>query len=267
MDQLHVSARRYLTFAPAGEESIEANFRYQEQALDLDTAETALMLVDCWDHHYIDTHLSRAKEIVSSRLASFTDFCRNAGVLVVHAPGLGVVKRYVDWMENPGDWDRDAPEPDWPPDDFRDRSGRYSNFQLFGPTPELDAWSDYSGNRMGIMPELGPEPGDVAVADGDQLHSLLRKKRILHLLYAGFATNWCVTNKNYGMRAMSTRGYNVLLLRDATTAVEAHDTFGDETMKKIAIRTAEMMTGFSTTCAGILEANTERTEAPAEARA
>ena len=261
MQRLRVSARRYLTYSPPGEQSIEANFRYQELDLELDTGDTALILVGCWDHHYIDTHLGRAKEIVSTTLAPFTDFCRRAGILVVHAPGLGVIERYLDWMANPEDWDREAPEPDWPPDEFRERTGPYSELTLWPSTPSMDAWSDYSGNRMGIMPELGPEPGDVAVADGDQLHSLLRDRRILHLLFAGFATNWCVTNKNYGMRAMSTRGYNVVLLRDATTAVETHHSYQDESMKETAIRTAEMMTGFSATCAAIREANTERTEA------
>ena len=264
--QLRVSARRYLTYAPLGEESIEANFQYQEMDLDLDAAETALILVDCWDHHYIDTHLSRAKEIVSKTLAPFTDFCRDVGILVVHAPGLGVIKRYEDWMENPNEWDRHAAEPDWPPDDFRNRAGQYSKMTLWKSTPAMDAWMDYASNRMGIMPELGPEPGDVAVADGDQLHSLLRDKRILHVLYAGFATNWCVTNKNYGLQAMSTRGYNVVLLRDATTAVETHDSFQDEMMKKTAIRTAEMMTGFSATCANISDSNRKRAEAATAAR-
>ncbi|MDP6184338.1 MAG: isochorismatase family protein [Gammaproteobacteria bacterium] len=267
MKQLSVSARRYLTYAPTGEESIEANFRYQELDLEIESAETVLILVDCWDHHYIDTHLSRAKEIVSTRLGPFTDFCRRAGILVVHAPGLGVIGRYRDWMANPEDWDQDAPEPDWPPDDFRNRTGPYSELTLWKSTPPMDAWSDYSSNRMGIMRELGPEPGDVAVADGDQLHALLRDRRIMHLLYAGFATNWCVTDKNYGMRAMSTRGYNVVLLRDATTAIETHESYQDELMKENAILTAEMMTGFSSTCAGILESNAKRTEAPATVRA
>ena len=262
--QIEVPARRYLTHAKADEASVEANFRYEEKVLHIETDQTALILVDCWDHHYIESHLRRAKEIVGTRLAPFAGFCRNAGILVVHAPGLGVADRYTDWMENPEDWDRDPAPPDWPPEEFRQRTGPYAELDRgFTSTPLLREWMDYGRNCMGIMPELGPVPGDVAIADGVQLHALLSNRRLLHLLYAGFATNWCVPNKDYGMRAMAARGYNIVLLRDATTAVETHETYEDELMKRVAIQTAEMMTGFSSTCDALKRAYEGATKAPA----
>ena len=251
--ELELNVRRYLTYAPDGSASVEANFRPEEKAIRLRTEETALILVDCWDHHYIDTHLARAKAIVDEVLAPATKLCREVGILVVHAPGVGVAPRMTEWMENPEDWDRDHPEPDWPPSEFLERTGSHAELKL-SYTKLVDDWIDYAHNRMLTMRELGPEPGDVAVADGSQLHALLRKRRILHLLYAGFATNWCVPNKDYGMRAMATRGYNVVLFRDATTAVETRDTVATELMKEVAITTAEMMTGFSSTCAELRRA-------------
>ena len=29
----------------------------------------------------------------------------------------------------------------------------------------------------------------------------------MHLIYAGFATNWCILNRDYGMWAMAQRGW------------------------------------------------------------
>ena len=68
---------------------------------------------------------------------------------------------------------------------------------------------------------------------------------MLHLLYAGFATNWCILNRDSGMRAMAQRGYNMILLRDATMGVEFPDTLAAETATEMAIREVEQQLGFS----------------------
>ena len=54
---------------------------------------------------------------------------------------------------------------------------------------------------------------------------LCRERGILYLIYVGFATNICVPDRDYGMRAMRERGYALVLVRDATTGVEASDTY------------------------------------------
>ena len=97
------------------------------------------------------------------------------------------------------------------------------------------------------------------MATGDQLHELLRANGLLHLVYVGFATNWCILNRDYGMRAMAQRGYNMILLRDATMGVEFPDTLAAEMATEMAIRELEQQLGFSATkddflaaCAGHL---------------
>jgi len=83
------------------------------------------------------------------------------------------------------------------------------------------------------------------VADGRQLHDLCEEKGILHMLVAGFATNWCILNRDYGIRAMAARGYNCILLRDATEGVEFPDTLETRFATEIAVREVEQMHGFS----------------------
>lgn len=46
---------------------------------------------------------------------------------------------------------------------------------------------------------------------------------------------------------MNGRGYNIILLRDATTGIEAHDTVDDLLMTRMTIREIETKWGWSAT--------------------
>ena len=247
--RFNMPIRRYVTHTAEGVSSIEANFGYVHRNVDLDSDQTALVLVDCWDYHYIESWLARAKEVMTSRLAPLAAVCRDAGVLVIHAPGRNVAERYADWMEDPGDWNRNQTD-GWPPADFAARAAPYEDLHWASEpamSPELADWMDYSRNRMMIYRDVVPVAGDAVIATGDQLHALLRKRGILHLIYAGFATNWCVLNKDYGFRAMTWRGYNGVILRDGTTALETHESYTTEQMRDFAVLTMEMTMGYSST--------------------
>jgi nicotinamidase-related amidase len=76
----------------------------------------------------------------------------------------------------------------------------------------------------------------------------------LHLIYAGFATNWCILNRDYGMRSMARYGYNLILLREATMGVEYPDTVDECFATELAIREVETQLGFSASNAHYLTA-------------
>lgn len=98
---------------------------------------------------------------------------------------------------------------------------------------------------MSISPLIDVLKGEDVIATGSQLHDLLTQKSILHLIYVGFATNWCVLGRDYGIRAMAGRGYNTILLREATTGVEFPDTIDQLFTTEIAIREVEQQYGFT----------------------
>ena len=98
---------------------------------------------------------------------------------------------------------------------------------------------------MSISEEIIVKPEDEVIATGQQLHELLAEKGMFHLIYVGFATNWCVLGRDYGIRSMASRGYNTILLREATTGVEFPDTLDDNLTTEIAIREVEQQYGFS----------------------
>ena len=215
------------------------------------------MLVDCWDEHYIESHLERTNEIIIERLAPAAQACREAGVAVIHAPSPPQAKQYDVWTHYAGDRELGftpaEPAPDWPPAEFRERSGPYEQFAK-PPDPQLDEWRKTEGDARRIVEALGPEPGDFVIATGEKHHRLLRSREIVHLLYAGFAANMCVPGRDYGTRAMQKRGYNTILLRDGTTAIEAHDTVGELLLTTAAAYEVEMTLGSTTTTEALIEA-------------
>ena len=92
------------------------------------------------------------------------------------------------------------------------------------------------------------------VATGEQLQALFREKRILHILYAGFSTNWCILGRDYGLAAMMARGYNVILLRDATEGIEFPDTLEAGWATELAVHEVEQKYGFTAATADFIEA-------------
>lgn len=214
--------------------------------------ETALVLVDCWDRHYLKSYLERTDQIIREKIVPVVQACHQAGITVVHAPSPAQAKRYPQWLRYAGDEElfanHTAPpaQPEWPPQDFRVRSGDYQQFAK----PQgavVQAWRVIEADQRKIVPELEPQEDEFVIATGRQLHRLLRHRKILHLIYVGFATNMCVVGRDYGMRAMQQRGYNVLLLRDCTTGIEAYDTVEGLALTRAAILEVEMLLGFTST--------------------
>ena len=86
---------------------------------------------------------------------------------------------------------------------------------------------------------------DDVVATGAQLHHVLAERNVLHLIYAGFATNWCLLGRDYGIRRMAGRGYNIIALRECTTGVEFPDTLDNLFVTEIGVREIEQQFGFT----------------------
>ena len=226
---------------PAGRLYREEHFIRRHVQMELPVDQTAPVLVDLWDNHFIESWLERADRITREAVVPVLEQARRTGLTIVHAPSPAVAEQFDQLKQHvpplPG------AESDWPPVAFRSRQGAYASFR--GPRaqppgiPSIDA--------LGMSPHIDVQDGEHVVATGDQLHDLLRANGVLHLLYAGFATNWCILNRDYGMRAMAQRGYNMILLRDVTMGVEFPDTLAAETATEMAIREVEQQLGFSAT--------------------
>ena len=81
---------------------------------------------------------------------------------------------------------------------------------------------------------------------------MLAERRVHTLFYSGFAANMCVPHRDYGMRAMDKRGYDVVLIGDCTTAIEMADTVEEMALTKAAILDVEVNVGYTVSSGDLL---------------
>lgn len=217
----------------------EEHFVRRRVDMALPLAQTALVLVDMWDNHFIESWLERAEAITRDAVVPVLGAARSAGLTIVHAPSPTVAAQFPDHLAR-HTTAPPATEPDWPPAEFRSRQGDFAAFR--GPRAQPPGIPHL---EMGMSPHIDIRDDESVLATGQQLHEMCRARGIMHLIYAGFATNWCILNRDYGMRSMARYGYNMILLREATMGVEYPDTLDECSATELAIREVETQLGFS----------------------
>ena len=238
----------------------ERNFHLKDIVWKIAPRDAALVMVDVWDIHPYASHMERSARITEERIAPLAEVCRTAGIAVIHAPSPGQAVKYRQWVRYAGDREISGTGAgavdDWPPPEFRQRSGKYA--KLAKPkSSRREKWVKEDLPNRKIMACMEPQPDDFVIANGDQLHRLLKHRKILHLFYAGFAANMCMLHRDYGICAMQRRGYNVILLSDCTTAIESGQTLEDMAHTRASVSIVEMVFGVSTTSDELLSACTQ----------
>ncbi len=261
--------RYYRNFVDQDKPNAEEYLEFEHSEFELPPEQTALLLVDCWDNHHLTESIDRMDAVVQERIGPVLDAARQSKMSVIHCPSPGVAETYREWTRYADETDLgmvdDSGEDDgidWPPRAFRDATSYWMS--AHGNLDDDNEYREYAKHPepranpidLSIHPrlEFSPAHDEFVVANADQLHRLLAHQEILHLLFVGFFTNVCVRNRDYGIEAMSQRGYNTILLRDCTTAIESHDTVDKELHKKIAIREMETLYAWSATSTDILDA-------------
>jgi nicotinamidase-related amidase len=245
MPTISLPVQYYQDSTPADVPCREENFVRRELTFPLPVEQTALLLIDLWNVHHIDSWLERAAQVTREAIAPLIARAREAGFTIVQAPSPPIAEKYAVYpgrtpLPEPG------PAPTWPPAEFRAREGDYALFR----NPRLQepgVYVRWEGLELDFSPAIELRDTDVVISSGQQLHDLCEERGILHLLVAGFATNWCILGRDYGVRAMAGRGYNVVLFRDATEGVEFPDTLAERWATELAIREVEQVWGFCTT--------------------
>jgi nicotinamidase-related amidase len=136
------------------------------------------------------------------------------------------------------------PNDSWPPAEFRNLTGLYKDFRRPMEPHEVER---QALPKLTFHPKVTPQPNEVVVANGEELHRYCKQKGILFLLYAGFNTNACIISRDYGATQMTNRGYSVSLIRDCTTGVESKETQAEMRQTNGAILLLEMFGQYSIT--------------------
>jgi nicotinamidase-related amidase len=227
----------------------ESNFGAITETLELPIEETALILCNCWNQSASSTHRERALRIMHDHIQTALHAARAAGLTIVHAPTPRIAEKYTHlnpYIE-PGDKELfprfGERDPEWPPADFYQRTEGYAGFKRDYQVP----W-DVSAEKFKTLdfdPIVAPIQTDFVISTASQLCRLLAHKKILHLIYAGFATNGGMLRRDYSVSAMAWLGYNPIVLRDCTTADEYHDTVDQLMATHVTLRWFEYALGYT----------------------
>ncbi len=201
----------------------EEHFGFKYAPVRIPPAQAAIVLVDCWDEPTIESHAERSAQICQDLVRPLLHVCRALGVTVVHAPSPPVAQKFPQWLRYAGDSELSPPQrpvADWPPPDFARRQGEWANLEARYSDEWLPLRRQHEAVRS-IDRSVWPADEDFVIATGAQLHRLCRDQQIRYLFYAGFAANYCVPHRDYGVFAMRERGYCIMVLRDCTTSIGA----------------------------------------------
>jgi hypothetical protein len=98
--------------------------------------------------------------------------------------------------------------------------------------------------NLDFAPQARPVGEEGVAGNAAQLFVLCQDAGINHLIYAGFAINWCLLMSPGGMLDMSRRGVMCSVFRQAVTAVENKETATQELNKQLALWRVALAFGF-----------------------
>jgi len=241
---ISIKPRYYRWHVDKGVEWIEANTRHAQLDWKIPVSQTAVVLVDVWQRHYIKDPEARAEVIINTKLLPLLVSLRSSGIKIIHAPSPEVAVTSPNWIKIQTK-EQVFPKRDvWPPEDFFSSAGEYKPFAMpYEPMEEVRQKMP----PLTFHPKIVPLEGEPVVANGVELHEYCKKNKIAFLLYAGFNTNACIINRDYGTIRMRDRGYRIILIRDCTTGMESKDTQPAMAQTNGAILFLEMFGCFTVT--------------------
>jgi hypothetical protein len=228
---------------------------WRQTPVELSSSHTALVLMHAWDTgtreeypgwHRAVEYMPRARRIADEILPGLLDSVRQAGMTLFHVVG-GRSHYYRDLPGYQRATLLAGPEP--PPleqitaDPSLTHLRALRHEEVFvGEHNKADV--DRGFERLDFMPTARPQGQEGVAENSRQLFALCREAGINHLVYAGFAINWCLLLSPGGMAEMSRYGIMCSALRQAVTAVENRETARGEIAKEVGLWRVALAYGF-----------------------
>ncbi|MBC7287148.1 MAG: isochorismatase family protein, partial [Armatimonadetes bacterium] len=227
---------------------------WKEAEIDLSLDHTAVALMHVWDTgtreeypgwHRAVEYIPRAEQICRTVLPRLLKAVREAKFPLVHIVGGG---NYYQDLPGYREVVQLAGPPPPPPeqveaDEVLQRLRAFRASRVF-PGAHNQPDIDRGFARIDFHPVAKPLPQEPVVENAHQLFAWCRAKGINHLIYAGFAVNWCLLMSPGGMIDMSRHGLMCSVFRDATTAVENRESARAELNKQEALWRVALAFGF-----------------------
>ena len=227
---------------------------WQNTRLDIARKHTAVVVMHAWDTgtsadypgwYRAVEYMLRAKAISERVFPPLLTAVRASDLPLFHVVGGGDYyqdcpgyKRAVE-LTGPAD----AKPEQVAADAMLERLRAFRREHVFvGKHNEADVKEGFAA--VDFMPEARPVGAEGVAENSQQLTALCKETGVNHLIYAGFAINWCLLLSPGGMAEMSQRGVMCSALRQAVTAVENKETARDELCKEIALWRVALAFGF-----------------------
>jgi len=228
---------------------------WKQAELELSLEHTALALMHAWDcgtreeypgWHRAVEYIPRADAICRTVLPRLLAAVRASELELFHVaspapsryyqhyPGY---KRAVELAGPASTLEQIAPDPTY---EALRRFRAENTFPGAHNQPDVDR----GFKALDFPPEARPQGDEGIAEDAQQLLALCKAKGINHLIYAGFAINWCLLMSPGGMLDMSRRGLLCSTIRQAVTAVENKETARSELCKELALWRVAIAFGF-----------------------
>lgn len=234
MASIHLRPRYEERAPEPGQPRRELNHRYVHLDWDVPLKDAALISLDVWDSDVREDMREIDDRITRERIVPVVEAARKHGLQVIHAPSPTVARKSPNWVKLIPEEEKPQKEwpnsPDWPPQDFRRREGKYAQFAR--PRPWCRDQDIEEAQRIDFHELVRPEGDEPVILNGEELHRLCAQRGILHLIFVGFHVPGCMTLRDYGLPQMQAYGYTIVLVRDCTNSMESFTTFEDKTCLK-----------------------------------
>ncbi|PTX94486.1 hypothetical protein [Opitutus sp. ER46] len=239
---------------PAREVPGEGFGGWRTVEVELEPARTALVVMHAWDCGRPDAfpgwrrvveYMPRADQILAEVFPPLLAAVRSSPLSVFHVVGGGRdYYRHLPGYQRAVALTAAATAPlQVTPDATHERLCALRRATVVpGPHNQADVAAGFA--QIDFAPAARPV-GDEGVAEnGDQLAALCAAQGINHLIYVGFALNWCLLMSPGGMVDMARHGCLCSTIAEATTAVENHETAREEREKRQALWRVAVEFGF-----------------------
>ncbi|MCG2678823.1 MAG: hypothetical protein L6455_02475 [Kiritimatiellae bacterium] len=214
---------------------------WKKAEIDVAPDHTAVVVMHAWDcgtraqypgwYRSVE-YIPRANEICRTVFPKLLSAVRQSGCKLFHVVGGNYYKQYPGYkraVEIAG------PEPkpleQAPSDPAIERLRKFK--ADLGSHNRADIQRGFK--NVDFAPEAKPQ-GNEGIAENDhQLFALCKEAKVNHLVYAGFAINWCLLLSPGGMADMQQRGVMCSAIRQAVTAVENKESAAEERCKELAL--------------------------------
>jgi len=228
---------------------------WKKETLPFSRTHSALVVMHAWDAgtrqdypgwHRAVPYLPRSYAICKEIFPRLLSGARANGLPVFHVVGGGDYYRHlpghVRAVELAGP--EPPPEAHVTADAVKDELNAFRNGHVFPGkhnVPDIDK----GFARLDFPEEARPAAGEGIAENGHQLTALCREQGVNHLVYAGFAVNWCLLLSPGGMADMAHRhGAMCSVIREATTAVENRESAREQRCKELALWRISLAFGF-----------------------